>query len=117
MTNASRVHHRDFVDRAVEVAVGRLTVAEVTSRLGERGVLVAPVRSAGEATEDPQVAVLGLLDAEEGVQFARTPLAQFNTVPLTRAPTLGEHSVDSLCRLGIDPSRVERLIEQGVVDV
>lgn len=114
-TNASRVDHRDFVDGAVAAAVRPLPVAEVTERLGECGVLVAPVKTAAEAIEDPQVSALGLLDADEEVHLARTPLAQFNTAPLSRAPALGEHSVESLRRLGVADSRVEQLIEQGVV--
>ena len=114
-SNAARVDNRRFVEDEVAAAVARSSTAEVTSRLDARGVLVAPVRTAAEAILDPQVAELGLLDEDDGVQFARTPLADFNHGPLARAPRLGEHSREVLGALGIAADRVDALVADGVV--
>lgn len=116
-SNQERVHNRAFVEDLLAQAVGRLTVEEVVERLGGRGVLVAPVKTAAEAIEDPQVEVLGLLDSEEGVRFARTPLAQFNGASLPPAPTLGEHSLTLLRGLYDGGADLDRLIERGVVEL
>ncbi|MCZ4492380.1 MAG: L-carnitine dehydratase/bile acid-inducible protein [Conexibacter sp.] len=114
-TNEARVGNRAFVEQAVADAVAALDVSEITRRLGERGVLVAPVKTASEAIEDPQVAALGLIDQEDGVKFARTPLAQFNDARLSRAPALGEHSSEILTASGIATERMNELLADGVV--
>jgi crotonobetainyl-CoA:carnitine CoA-transferase CaiB-like acyl-CoA transferase len=114
-TNDVRVANRAYVERALAESVAGLSVAEVTRRLGERGVLVAPVRTASEAIRDPQVAALELIDDDDGVNFAKTPLAQFNTRALGRAPALGQHSAEILASFGIAADRVDRLADDGVI--
>jgi crotonobetainyl-CoA:carnitine CoA-transferase CaiB-like acyl-CoA transferase len=115
-TNELRVANRAYVDESIGAAVRDLTVAELVRRLDDRGVLVAPVRTAADAIEDPQVAVLGLLEDDDGVRFARTPLAGFNPASLGRAPHLGEHSRAVLGELGCSPDRIDRLLKEQVVD-
>jgi len=115
-TNEVRVRNRAFVEQAVADTVAALDVDEITRRLGKRGVLVAPVKTASEAIADPQVAALGLIDEDDGVKFARTPLAQFNDERLSRAPALGEHSSEVLASFGISSERVNELLIDGVVD-
>jgi len=114
-SNEARVRHRALVDAEVAAAVRPLPVAEIVRRLSERGVLVAPVRSVVDAVRDPQVAVLGLLDDDDGAQFARTPLAQFNDGTLGRAPRLGEHSEDVLRAFGFSDERRARLRAAAIV--
>jgi crotonobetainyl-CoA:carnitine CoA-transferase CaiB-like acyl-CoA transferase len=114
-TNQERVHNRSFVEETIAKTIRGLPVAVITRRLGEFGVLVAPVKTAAEAIQDPQVAVLGLLDSVDGVQFARTPLAQFNTDSLARAPALGEHSSDVLTAFGVSRDRLASLLSDGIV--
>jgi crotonobetainyl-CoA:carnitine CoA-transferase CaiB-like acyl-CoA transferase len=116
-SNHERVNNRAFVEDAVAAAVGPLSVEEVVERLGQRGVLVAPVKTAAEAIEDPQVEVMGLLDSEDGMPFARTPLAQFNPSPLTPAPALGENSLDVLGALEGRDDLLTSLIERGVIEL
>jgi crotonobetainyl-CoA:carnitine CoA-transferase CaiB-like acyl-CoA transferase len=115
-TNELRVANRAYVDESIGAAVRDLTVAELVRRLDDRGVLVAPVRPAADAIEDPQVAVLGLLEDDEGVRFARTPLASFNPTSLGRAPRLGEHSRAVLGELGCSPDRIDGLLKAHVID-
>jgi len=114
-TNELRVANRTHVEGVVADAVRDLTVAEITERLGRLGVLVAPVRTAVEAIQDPQVEVLGLLDSIDGVRFSRTPMAGFNPDKLARAPALGEHSTEVLTAFGCSVDRLSALLEAGVV--
>ena len=115
-SNHERVRNRAFVEAAVADAVSWLSVEEVVGRLSSRGVLVAPVKTAAEAIEDPQVAVLGLLDSDHGVHFARTPLAQFNPQGLSSAPALGEHSLEVLGSTKAGRAELEALIARGVIE-
>ena len=95
-SNEVRVANRDWVEAQVGAAVRTHTVREVQRRLGDHGVLCAPVQPAHVAIEDPQVASLGLIDRIEGLPFARSPLAQFNPRALSPAPGLGEHTAEVL---------------------
>jgi crotonobetainyl-CoA:carnitine CoA-transferase CaiB-like acyl-CoA transferase len=57
-----------------------------------------------------------LIYVDDGVEFSRSPLAQFNSeVPLP-APGLGEHSTQVLASLGIDEDRIADLAAAGVVE-
>lgn len=114
-TNEARVEHRALVDSEVAAAVRPLPTTEVVRRLNEQGVLVAPVRTAEDAVRDPQVTVLGLLDDDDGALFARTPLAQFNSGTLGRAPRLGEHSEDVLTAFGFTDERQAALRAAAIV--
>ena len=115
-TNGVRVANRDWVEREVGAAVRALTVADIQQRLGDRGVLCAPVQPAHEAIDDPQVAALGLIDRINGLPLARSPLAQFNPGALTPAPALGEHTRDVLDeRLGLSDVEIAGLAASGAV--
>ncbi len=116
-TNEARVGSRDLVEDAIAAAVAGRSAADVTARLKARGVLVAPVRAAGAAVDDAQVAALGLVDELDGVKLTRTPLAQFNPHGLAPAQHLGEDSADVLAeRLGVGPDELRELAAAGVVE-
>ncbi len=116
-TNEARVGSRDLVEDAIAAAVVGRSAADVTARLKARGVLVAPVRAAGAAVDDAQVAALGLVDELDGVKLTRTPLAQFNPHGLPPAQHLGEDSADVLAeRLGLGPDELRELAAAGVVE-
>lgn len=114
--NQARVRHRDFVEKGIGRAVSGLTMAEVTGRLGAHGVLVAAVKPASEAMQDPQVRHLGLVDEIDGINFIRSPLAQFNQSSLARAPNLGQDTAAVLRKhSGIADEEIDRLRARGVV--
>ena len=116
-SNEERVHNRALVDEAIARVIAPLRTAEVTERLGRAGVLVAPVRDAAAAVEDPQVGVLGLIDEIDDVRFARTPLSQFNSGALAPAQRLGEDSNAVLAEyLSLDPTELDDLAEAGVIE-
>jgi crotonobetainyl-CoA:carnitine CoA-transferase CaiB-like acyl-CoA transferase len=114
--NEARVHNRAFVEDEIAAVIAPLTAAEVTARLKRANVLVAPVRRAAEAIDDPQVAALGLVDEIDGVRFTRTPLSQFNRAPLAPAPPLGRDSETVLGDLlSLNPDELSALVASGVV--
>ncbi|MDQ3506281.1 MAG: CoA transferase [Actinomycetota bacterium] len=114
--NQARVQHRRLVESGVGRAVSELPVAEVARRLGARGVLVAPVKSADEAIQDPQVRHLGLVDVIDGINFIRSPLAQFNPSSLPPAPNLGQDTAAVLqAHLGLGDDHIIRLRGLGVI--
>ena len=116
-SNEARVRNRRLVDAAVAAAVSGLSSAAVVERLNAAGVLVAPVRSAARAVEDPQVGELGLIDEIDGVRFAASPLNQFNPGPLSPARRLGEDSAGVLAEyLAIDGEELASLVDSGVVE-
>ena len=97
-SNERRVGNRGLVDATIAAAVSSRTTAEVTEELNRAGVLVAPVRNAAAAVEDPQVAALELVDELDGIRFTRTPLSQFARRPLAPAQRLGADSAAVLTR-------------------
>lgn len=98
--NAGRVAAREYVDAALQDAVGRLTVDELLERLRARRVLVAPVRTPVEAARSEQAAAMGLITVDDGLLIARSPLGPAGTRELGRAPELGEHTEQVLAELG-----------------
>jgi crotonobetainyl-CoA:carnitine CoA-transferase CaiB-like acyl-CoA transferase len=116
-SNEERVHNRALVEEAVAAVIAPLRAAEVTERLGRAGVLVAPVRDAAAAVEDPQVGVLGLIDEIDDVRFARSPLSQFNPGVLAPAQRLGEDSTAVLAEyLSLGPAEVDDLAAAGIIE-
>jgi len=114
--NEDRVHNRAYVEAAIAAVIAPLSTAEVTERLNLAGVLVAPVRTADRAVEDPQVAELGLIDEIDGVRFAGTPMSQFNPGRLAPAQRLGEDSAAVLAEhLSLGPDELAELVKSGVV--
>ena len=117
-SNERRVGNRGLVDATIAAAVSSRTTAEVTEELNRAGVLVAPVRNAAAAVEDPQVAALELVDELDGIRFTRTPLSQFARRPLAPAQRLGADSAAVLTEaLGKGADEVRELLEARVIAV
>ena len=84
--------------------------SRIARRRGRRelkraGVLVAPVRGAASAVEDPQVVELALIDELDGVRLARTPLSQFGaggSHPRSGWARTRRAVLDECLRLGAD---------------
>jgi crotonobetainyl-CoA:carnitine CoA-transferase CaiB-like acyl-CoA transferase len=115
-TNDARVRNRALVEETIAGVIAPLSTAAVTERLQQAGVLVAPVRGAAHAVDDPQVAELNLIDEIDGVRFVRSPLSQFNPHSLAPAQRLGEDSEAVLSEyLELDHEDLADLVSAGVV--
>ena len=116
-SNELRVANRGLVDATIAAAIAGRATDDVVATLNRAGVLVAPVRNAATAVEDPQVAALGLVDELDGIRFTRTPLSQFNRRPLPAAQRLGEDSVAVLeACLGLGSAELDELLDDGVIE-
>ncbi|MEI8703449.1 CaiB/BaiF CoA transferase family protein [Mesorhizobium sp. ISC15] len=112
---------RDEIAAILSDRLRQLTSDDALSRLAPTGILLAPVRSIGEALADPDVASELVRDVEHSYggryRVALEPL-KLSGSPLVfdrPAPDLGEHSVEVLRESGIDPDRIEALIASGAV--
>lgn len=119
---ATRYQHRaECVDALTEVFVTR-TLAEWKQALEGFSGVWAPVQSALEVHDHPQVAENGLLPrvhTPEGVDFALVGVPmQFDgqpAVPTGPAPGLGAHTDEVLAGMGYDADRIAGLREKGVL--
>ena len=95
---------------------------EAVEALNAKGVPTAPVYTAKDVFDDPQVAARGLLmpidDPDVGTyRFARTaPMLESNTeLPRNPAPALGQHTREVLLEIGYSEPEIETLAASGVV--
>lgn len=97
--NAGRVAAREEIEAELQAIIAGYTVDDLLERLREHGVLVAPVRTPGEAARSEQAAALGLITNDGGLLVPRSPLAPSGTRVLSRAPELGEHTASVLAEV------------------
>ncbi len=107
-TNTERVANRIALKAAIETAIERFTVDELTSRFQAKNVPCGRVRSVGEALEHPQVGPRGILMTQEHPQFGAietlAPVVRLSRTPAEVTlppPTLGEHTQEILAGLRV----------------
>ncbi|MER9820271.1 CoA transferase [Mesorhizobium sp. M0129] len=115
--------NREQIASCLSNKIRQLTTDEVISALSPTGVLLAPVRSVGQALDDPDVARDLIREvnhtyggsyrvAVEPVKFTDSPLV-FDRP----APALGEHSIEVLREAGVGADDIRSLISTGAVRV
>jgi crotonobetainyl-CoA:carnitine CoA-transferase CaiB-like acyl-CoA transferase len=119
-TRDSRAANRDAFEEELKATIASRTYAEWCEILRRSESPWAPIQSAAEVANDPQVAAnnyLVDLDSGQGFSFklASVP-AQFNETPVipTRAPKVGEHTEAILLSQG---KTEEEIIELKLKDV
>ncbi len=121
----ARATNADFVRPIIEDWLTDKTRAQAVALLGEQGVPSGPVYTAEDVFNDPHVAARQMLvtvdDPVAGPRkYARTPLHLSSAPEILTAPApqLGEHTRPILRDLlGYDEAEIERLKEQGVIEV
>ncbi len=113
--------HVPVSESDLETAIRILPTAEVAERLRGTTVAAVPVRTLAQLVEHPEFTSEGvvqrvfLADGSETyasgvfVQFSRTPLP-----PPSRAPGLGEHSLEVLADFGLSPAQIDALLTERV---
>jgi formyl-CoA transferase len=121
----SRAQNDDFIRSVVEEWLADKTREEAREILREHGVPSGPVHTAEDIFNCPQVAARQMLvDIQDPVfgtyKFARSPLilSAAPGIETRRPPRLGEHTRPILRDLlGYEDSEIERLHEQGVIQI
>jgi formyl-CoA transferase len=118
----TRVRNRRELDAVLEDAFQRRTAAEWVQVLNDAGVACGPIYRLDQVFADPQIARAGLVrevaNAAWGphkvlalpVTLSRTPARVERAAPMT-----GEHTRDTLERLGYDPAAIDALLAAGVI--
>jgi formyl-CoA transferase/CoA:oxalate CoA-transferase len=113
-TNAGRVSHREEVLATLARRCREESTAHWVKRLSSRGLLAAPIRTVGQAVDDPETRAMGLLVALEGYPGVYATRIDGMPAPPDSEPVprLGEHTTDVLARIaGLMPDEVDRVTE------
>lgn len=117
-----RVAHRDALDERLADEFTEWTVSDLVETLRDAGIPAAPINDTLSVWDDPQVQARGLRqtmdhpDAGEIDQIGHAVHYREIDPTLDRyPPRLGEHTTEILTSHGLDETRIEDLIETGVV--
>lgn len=117
-TNADRVQFRTELQAAIAKQCTRQPTAYWISRLRARGLLAAPVRTVGQAVEDPATSEMGLTVPFEnfpGVYTTRLDCSA-GAAHAQHVPLLGEHTREVLADIpNMTTQEIEHLLASGVV--
>lgn len=121
-SNGERSANRVAVEEAVSEATRRFGRDELSALLAAARVPNAPIRSAAELPEDPQVQAIGGL---RDIPHPKVPELQVVALPIqvdgahlpapSAPPLLGADTRDVLAQLGYDEASVRELMADGVV--
>lgn len=120
-TSPARQQHRAALYEAFAQATRPHRVADLLQRLGQAGVLCAPVQDYAALVADPQVQHNGLLSfiPVRGAQvpMVRSPMhLDGPAAPWTAPPALGQHSLQILAdELGLQRTQIDALLASRAV--
>jgi alpha-methylacyl-CoA racemase len=106
------------IGRTIQSIVGTRTLAEWEDVFRGLDVTVAPVWTAAEVADDPQVHARGSIWQDEagGLQIGFPGRLAGGVSPRAEpAPTLGQHTRELLAAIGYRPEELERLAADGVI--
>jgi crotonobetainyl-CoA:carnitine CoA-transferase CaiB-like acyl-CoA transferase len=117
-TNAERVRHRKKVEQAISDQCATRSTSYWLERLRARGLLGAPIRTVGQAVDDPITREIGLFVGLRGYQGVLSP--RLDNVPARHSvqsiPRLGVHTTEVLKELlGMELASIEELEAQGIL--
>jgi formyl-CoA transferase len=116
-SNSARVANRAEMVALVADAIARRPAAQWLESLEKAGIPAGPINSISQALEDVQAQHRHMVRTIAGMRLVGSPVrldgerADADLPP----PGLGEHTLDVLSTLGIDPAAIERLRSAGVV--
>jgi crotonobetainyl-CoA:carnitine CoA-transferase CaiB-like acyl-CoA transferase len=117
----ARFEHRAECVRTLEEVFAGATLADWRTRLADTAGVWAPMQTARELAEDPQVRANGYLpevDRGDGTRFAlvASPVAFDEEVPALRpAPDLGQHTEEVLLAHGLSWEDIAALKDAGAI--
>ncbi len=120
-TAADRIANEAEINALVADILVRETTKEWVRRFDEHGVLHAKINDYGDYMGDPHVLMRGGVVWVEQANVGPAPIigipgvARHTNGPLTRAPSIGEHSREILAEIGLGAEEIDALVDQGVI--
>jgi crotonobetainyl-CoA:carnitine CoA-transferase CaiB-like acyl-CoA transferase len=120
-TPESRLEHAELFTQMIREAIARRSSGEWMALFRSEGIPAALVAEFQDLPHDPQVLANDMaMPAVENVGMARVVRDPINVdgvarVGATKAPGIGEHSVEILLELGFDAEHVQQLKVLGVI--
>ena len=123
--NQARMRNREEMKRRLNAVFATRPRMEWVNELVKLGLPAGPIYDMAQVFEDPQVKHAGMVETIEHPQIGplkllSNPLRLDGIGPKTvrmPPPILGQHSAEVLSDYGIDPARIARLRDGGVIAV
>ncbi len=114
-SNAGRIGHRHELNAILQQCLEQETSASWTTLLEAEGVPVGPVQDLDQAVQHPIMAERAMLVVPEGTapqraSILRVPFDDARPPRLRAAPTLGEHSAEILCEIGLSTEEIDVML-------
>lgn len=118
VTNAGRVAHRVELLELLADRCREHPTAYWVERLTDRGLLAAPIRTVGQAVDDPATRAMRLLVPLEGYPgvFGTSTIDAAAAADSQRVPRLGEHTDEILAGISQTPPKVGGAVQSCAVD-
>jgi len=120
--NADRVKNRSALNDLMKAYTRTKTTAEIVAMLKEAGVPGGPINNIAEVLADPQVIHRGMI---QEVEHSTIGMMKTLGIPIKLSdspgsvriapPTLGQHNVEVLSRLGYSEDSIAELQQKGVI--
>lgn len=121
-TLSLRMEHIDDLEREIESVLIAGSTAYWVQKLDAAGIPGGPVLTFDETVKNEQVVARGMVHEVDhpaiGPMKMIAPPHKLSTTPPTirgAAPVLGEHTLEALEGLGVDPDEAARLVNDGVI--
>ncbi|NCF44326.1 MAG: CoA transferase [Proteobacteria bacterium] len=103
--NESRVAHREFVDTAVQQAIGEMSYALVQERFNAADLAFAPLHQITDLKAHKDFHTFDVMVGDRLIHLPRVPGLDATAKPLPRVPELGEHTAHVLRQLDESQAR------------
>ncbi|MGL5380581.1 CaiB/BaiF CoA transferase family protein [Clostridium sp.] len=124
ITNEARLDNIDSLIEAVENVTRTMGKFEIEKLLGGNRVPCGAVMTIPEVIESEHAKEVGMITSYEQKMIGKMPTTgipmHFSKTPGSiriGSPLLGEHSIDILKEAGVDADAIEKLIDNGIVEV
>ncbi|CCC82067.1 CaiB/BaiF CoA transferase family protein [Thermoproteus tenax] len=112
-TNEGRVANREELHRIIEEATKGYTTGELLELLLKNDVPAAPLNDIRTLISEGDILWDFIASSDRKIAAPRLPLP--GSLNGSRAPAVGENSIEILKSLGVDDKKISELIEKGVI--
>jgi crotonobetainyl-CoA:carnitine CoA-transferase CaiB-like acyl-CoA transferase len=115
--NEARVAHREEIVRLVAESIRKKPAADWLETLEAGGIPAGPINAVGQALSDVQAQHRAMVRTVAGIPLVGSPVRLDGARADSElgSPGLGEHTVEVLAGLDIEPSQIDALRESGVI--